>query len=105
MLCLRTGERSFDLIAPTDQGIYPLGESNLYRDLREWVESGDEFEAPGFHLTIGRVEEGRVLSVHVELDAPLADLRLVNETDDEYALLTLPPPGFGMPLDSEPPDE
>jgi hypothetical protein len=103
VLVLRTGERSFDMIGPTDGGVFPLGEGNLYRDLGTPVAEGDTFELPGLRATIVQMSGAWARRVHFEFDddVDLEDLVWLNENRKGYLSATLPDVGFGRPFDFE----
>jgi hypothetical protein len=105
VLAVRTGERSIELIAPREGGVYPWGEWNLYRDGLSWMAVGEVYRAPGAWVTVTEVDAGRVISVRVDADRPFEDTLWMNEMTDGFVRLTLPPEGFGEPYDASPPDE
>jgi len=102
VLMIRTGERTVELLAPRDGGLFAWGEGNIYQDAGFLVQPGDTFDAPGMLVTVLEVEEGRTHAVRIDFDEPLEDRLWVNELRREYVLAELPPVGFGAPFDASP---
>lgn len=102
VLMIRTGERSIELLAPRDGGLFAWGEGNIYQDAGFLVQPGDTFPSPGMLVTVLEVEEGRTHAVRIDFDEPLDERVWVNELRREYVLAEIPPVGFGAPFDASP---
>jgi hypothetical protein len=99
-LVLRRGPTTLDLVVARDQGVFPPGQDNLYRnDLR--VAVGDSFDLPGVRATILELGQRGPRSVRFEFDRDLEDLSLTWITDDRRGFQDATPPeeGFGRRFD------
>jgi hypothetical protein len=103
LLVLSEDERTFEMITARDQGLFPRGEGNLYRHLALSSEIGDVHELPEATLTVTDVEAGIPVAARVVLREPAGARVLVHQTTEGFLPVTLPPAGFGLTLDSEPP--
>lgn len=103
VLLLREDERTFEMITARDQGLFPRGEGNLYRHLGLSSEVGDVHELPEATITITDVEVGIPVAARVTLREPTGARLLVHQTTDGFVPVELPPVGYGLTLDSEPP--
>ena len=99
-LVVRVDDRTLDLFAPREGSLFPVGEANLFRDLRSPLLEGDVVEGPGMRVTISDVAEGRVIAARYELDRSLDDLAFFSELRAGYERASTPPVGFGVPLDA-----
>ena len=101
VLVIRTDAHGFDMIASSDAGVFPWGEGNLYLDAVWDIEVGETFPGPGFVATITDMVDGRVTSVHFDLEDGWADRLWLNETPKAYFRADLPPEGVGRPYESD----
>lgn len=99
-LVIREGDHTLDLFAPREGSLFPVGEANLFRDLRSPLVEGDVVQAPGMTVTITDVVEGRVIAARYELDRSLDEVAFFSELRAGYERADTPPIGFGVPLDA-----
>jgi hypothetical protein len=99
-LVIRVDDRTIDLFSPREGSLLPVGEANLFRDMRSPFAAGDVIEGPGMTVTISDVVEGRVIAARYELDRSLDAVAFVHETRTIYERSSAPPIGFGVPLDA-----
>ncbi len=101
VLVIRTGERSFDMFAPADGGLFPWGEGNLYLDAAWALRAGDVFHAPGYTVTISEMQEGRTTGAHFDMDDDFSARVWLNETPKAYFEEPLPVEGSGRPYETD----
>lgn len=100
VLVVRTGERSFDIFASPETGVFPFGEGNLYLDTAWALEVGQVFPGAGYTVTIAEMQDGRTTGIHVDLDEDYASRAFLNETEKAFYQADLPPEGAGRPYES-----
>lgn len=101
VLVIRTGERSFDMFASSESGVFPWGEGNLYLDTAWALEVGQVFRGAGYQVTITEIQDGRTTGVHVDLDEDWGERAWLNETPKAFYEAALPPDGAGRPYESD----
>jgi hypothetical protein len=99
VLVIRRGERTLDVVAPLEGGLFPWGEGNLFLDAGWRVAAGDVFEVPGLRATVLDVVEGRTRVVQFELERDFDEYVWVNEGAEEYVEGEPPAMGLGRPFD------
>jgi len=98
-LFLRRGPRTFDLIAPPEQCLFPAP-GNLFRSLDHKLAVGDELTLPGLHAKVLEVDaQGpRIVRFNVDRDADAPTYTWITETKDGFPEVKLPEIGLGEPF-------
>lgn len=101
VLALRRDARTVDLIAPKDQSLFPLGNSNLFRDRSAAMKVGETYALSGLRATILDVGSAGPRVVRFELDRDLeaSPNAWVTETSKGFVEAVPPAVGFGQPFD------
>ena len=102
VLVLRKDPRTIEVILPTGRTLYPTGDANLFRSDAEPMKPNDTLTAQGIRATVVKIGDGGAPSdVLFAFDRNLDDraLRFLSERFDGFRDVTLPEPGFGMPLE------
>jgi hypothetical protein len=100
-LVLRHDARTFDIIVPPEQSLFPTGPGQLFRSMDAPLAVGDVLTVPGVRATILDVGRRGPRSARFELDRELESPTITWITEDRDGLpITEPPaPGFGKPFD------
>jgi hypothetical protein len=100
-LCVRRGPRSIELTAASGETLFPLGEANLFIDLRTWFTVGQVFSLPRARATVVELKHGlpRIVRFDFDHDLDASPLVWVSETREGYIDARPPLDGMGMPFD------
>jgi hypothetical protein len=103
-LVLRRDARTIELVLPTAQGAFPIGEGNLFRGEGAPLAAGDIVRVPGMRATILEIGPAGPHRVRFEFDDPLesASRVWVNDRIDGMRDASPPQVGFGKTFDAWP---
>lgn len=102
VLVLRRDARTIEVVVPKGRSLFPTGDGNLFRSDDEALKPGDVLVAQGVRATIVEVgSSGGPTDVKFEFGKDLDErgTRFLSERFDGFRDVTLPAPGFGMPLE------
>ena len=100
VLALRPDAHTLELRGTELDGLYPIGEGNLFLDSQHSVSEGQVFELPGLRATVISVlPDGRPQSARFEFDHDLEDAHWIQETNLGFPDAPPPEIGFGTPFD------
>lgn len=101
VLFLRRGPKSFDLVAPPGQSLFPLTHGQLFRSVDARFATGDVIRLPRMRVTILDAGQSGPRSARFELDTDLdaAELTWISENSEGFTPTSLPAVGFGKPFD------
>ena len=101
-LAIRRGPSTLELIAAQDDTLIPLGEANIYLDMRRKFTVGEVIPMPWGHATILALAHERPRIVSFEFDHDLDASRLVWVSETTAAFTDARPPGIGMGMPFDP---
>jgi hypothetical protein len=101
VLVLRKDARTIDLVAPADQGVFPIGPGNLFRSEDAVFKPGDERTIGDMRVEVLSVEARGPRHVRVTFGRNLEEhpLLWIDEGLGGLRSVEIPAPGFGAPFD------
>jgi hypothetical protein len=99
VLALRRGPRTLDLVATSDQGIYPSEPGNLFRTDRYVLPVGSVVTLPGLRVTVLEMGKAGPRSARFEIDGDLESFDWVAERKSGFVEAPPPAVGFGKPFE------
>ena len=100
VLALRPEPNVIELRGTEEDGLYPVGEGNLFVGRGHRVTEGQIFDVPGMRTTVLSVlPDGRPRSARFEFERNLEEMRWIHETALGYVEVAPPELGFGAPFD------
>jgi hypothetical protein len=101
VLMLRKDAHSFELVAATNDALYPEGATNLFRDPGHPLRAGDVVEVPGMRVQVLVVGPHGPTRARFSFDEPLDSQRYtwIDEKATGLTEVGLPRAGFGRPYD------
>jgi len=99
ILARRRDARTLDIFTPSDQPVYALGTSNLFRRSESPLHVGEVFAFEGVKVTILQMGPNGPQGLRVEAERDLDSYPWITETKDGFELAELPGIGFGQPFD------
>ncbi len=99
VLVLRRDRHTLELVASPGQGLYPMGEHNLYRKESAPLREGDEVVLPGLRITILEAGKAGPRRAKFVFDEDPETFLWLNDLVESTRDVQLPDVDFGAPFD------